>query len=126
MRSWTELELSERHPKQAKQQRFKRSLKRSQGHPRTVVSLKFCPKPGLIAALHISMASQSTKALSQKLTVIAETWIKDPFRPNLQLQTFLKSLAAHPRLTPKAVEATRALRDDVMHQKVALLPRDLA
>ncbi|PPR00592.1 hypothetical protein CVT26_009867 [Gymnopilus dilepis] len=48
------------------------------------------------------MASASTKQLSQKLTAIAGTWTKDPFRPNLQLQNFLKSLAAHPRLTPQA------------------------
>ncbi|PPQ68976.1 hypothetical protein CVT25_009161 [Psilocybe cyanescens] len=71
------------------------------------------------------MAAPSTKILSQKLSAIAETWVKDPFRPNLQLQTFLKSLAAHPRLTPKAVEATRALRDDVMHKKYPLSARML-
>ena len=63
------------------------------------------------------MASASTKQLSQKLTAIAGTWTKDPFRPNLQLQNFLKSLAAHPRLTPQAVEATRALRDNDMQKK---------
>ncbi|KIM41901.1 hypothetical protein M413DRAFT_445110 [Hebeloma cylindrosporum] len=66
------------------------------------------------------MAALSTKQLSQKLGAIAESWTKDPFRPNLQLQTFLKSLAAHPRLTPQAVEATRALRDNDMQKKYRL------
>ncbi|KAF8968703.1 hypothetical protein BDZ97DRAFT_1654730 [Flammula alnicola] len=66
------------------------------------------------------MAAVSTKQLSQKVAAIAESWTKDPFRPNLQLQTFLKSLAAHPRLTPQAVEATRALRDNDMYKKYPL------
>jgi hypothetical protein len=69
------------------------------------------------------MAALSAKQLSQKLGAIAESWTKDPFRPNLQLQTFLKSLAAHPRLTPQAVEATRALRDNDMQKKVCLALR---
>jgi hypothetical protein len=67
------------------------------------------------------MAALSVKQLSQKLGAIAESWTKDPFRPNLQLQTFLKSLASHPRLTVQAVEATRALRDNDMQKKVCLL-----
>lgn len=67
------------------------------------------------------MASSSTKQLSQKLVTIAGTWTKDPFRPNLQLQNFLKSLAAHPKLTPQSVEATRALRDNDMQKKVCPL-----
>ena len=70
-----------------------------------------------------TMAALSAKQLSQKLGAIAESWTKDPFRPNLQLQTFLKSLAAHPRLTPQAVEATRALRDNDMQKKVCLVLR---
>jgi len=64
--------------------------------------------------------SVSTKQLSQKLIALAETWTRDPFRPNLQLPTFLKSLAAHPRLTPHAVEATRALRDNEVSKKYPL------
>ncbi|KAF8904786.1 hypothetical protein CPB84DRAFT_1677228 [Gymnopilus junonius] len=66
------------------------------------------------------MASATTKQLSTKLATIAGTWTKDPFRPNLQLQNFLKSLANHPKLTPQAVEATRALRDNVMQKKYPL------
>jgi len=64
------------------------------------------------------MATATAKQLSQKLGSIAESWLKDPFRPNLQLQTFLKSLAAHPRLTPQAVDAARALRDNQLQKKV--------
>lgn len=63
------------------------------------------------------MAAASGK-LGQKLIAIADTWVIDPFRPNLQLQTFLKSLATHPRLTPQAVNATRALRDNAMQKRV--------
>ncbi|KAF8154011.1 hypothetical protein B0H34DRAFT_74334 [Crassisporium funariophilum] len=71
------------------------------------------------------MATASTRQLSQKLGAIAETWTRDPFRANLQLQTFLKSLAAHPRLTPQAVEATRALRDNDLQKKYPLSERIL-
>ncbi|KDR74080.1 hypothetical protein GALMADRAFT_124303 [Galerina marginata CBS 339.88] len=67
----------------------------------------------------------STRQLSQKLTSIAETWTRDPFRPNLQLQTFLTSLAAHPRLTPEAVEATRALQNNDMQKKYPLTQKML-
>lgn len=63
------------------------------------------------------MAAASGK-LGQKLIAIADTWVVDPFRPNLQLQTFLKSLATHPQLTSQAVNATRALRDNAMQKKV--------
>jgi hypothetical protein len=62
----------------------------------------------------------ANKILGQKLLVIAEKWTVDPFRPHLQLGTFLKSLAAHPRLTPEAVQATRALKENAMQKKVWL------
>jgi hypothetical protein len=65
----------------------------------------------------------STATLSRKLSSIAESWVKDPFRSNLQLQTFLKSLAAHPRLTPQAVDAAGALRDNKLQQKYPLSKR---
>lgn len=61
----------------------------------------------------------SGRALSQRLVSIAETWTKDPFRPNIQLSTFLSSLAAHPRLTKRAVDDTLALRDNVMMNKAS-------
>ena len=70
-----------------------------------------------------AMAALSAKQLSQKLGAIAESWTKDPFRPNLQLQTFLKSLASHPKLTTQAVEATRALRDNDMQKRVCFFLR---
>jgi hypothetical protein len=63
----------------------------------------------------------TAKQLSRRLNSIAESWINDPFRPNLQLQTFLKSLAAHPRLTPQAVHAACALRDNQLQKKVSSL-----
>lgn len=59
--------------------------------------------------------------LSQKLSTIAGTWPKDPLRPNLQLKTFLKSLATHPNLTPSAVDATQDLKNDVVMKKVRML-----
>lgn len=56
--------------------------------------------------------------LAQKLSTIASTWVKDPFRPNIQLPTLLQSLATHPRLTPQAVQAARALRDNDVYKQV--------
>lgn len=65
------------------------------------------------------MASvKATTMLAQKLNSIAGTWVKDPFRPNLQLHTFLQSLATHPRLTHRAVQAARALRDNDTYKEV--------
>jgi hypothetical protein len=65
------------------------------------------------------MATASTHAkLAQKLRTIAGSWVKDPFRPNLQLSTFLQSLSTHPKLTVQAVQATRALRDNDMQKQV--------
>ncbi|TFK29082.1 hypothetical protein FA15DRAFT_664390 [Coprinopsis marcescibilis] len=57
------------------------------------------------------MAAPTSK-LAQKLGIIAEAWVRDPFRPNLQLSSFLKSLAQHPRLTPQTVHAARALQNN--------------
>jgi hypothetical protein len=65
------------------------------------------------------MASvKATTTLAQKMGSIAGTWVKDPFRPNLQLQTLLQSLASHPKLTPQVVQAARTLRDNDMYKKV--------
>ncbi|KAJ3546728.1 hypothetical protein NMY22_g1945 [Coprinellus aureogranulatus] len=59
-------------------------------------------------------AAQSTKQLATKLGTLANTWVHDPFRPNIQMSTFLQSLARHPRLTPQAVQAVATLhRGDV-------------
>jgi hypothetical protein len=61
------------------------------------------------------------KKLAQKLSAIAHSWVVDPFRPNLQLQTFLESLAVHPRLTTQAVSAARSLRDNDIAKKVYMV-----
>ncbi|KAF9463314.1 hypothetical protein BDZ94DRAFT_1282512 [Collybia nuda] len=58
--------------------------------------------------------------LAQKLSAIASTWVKDPFRPNIQLPTLLYSLSTHPRLTPQAVQAARALRDNDVYKQYPL------
>ncbi|KAF9526027.1 hypothetical protein CPB83DRAFT_858534 [Crepidotus variabilis] len=67
----------------------------------------------------------AARPLAQKLTSIAESWVKDPFRPNLQLSTLLNSLAAHSRLTKQAVESARALRDNGMMKKYPLTQKML-
>ncbi|KAF6750790.1 hypothetical protein DFP72DRAFT_504835 [Ephemerocybe angulata] len=54
-------------------------------------------------------AAPSAKQLAQKLGTLANTWVRDPFRPNIQLSEFLQSLARHPRLTPQAVQAAATL-----------------
>ncbi|KAF8890668.1 hypothetical protein BD779DRAFT_1610752 [Infundibulicybe gibba] len=67
----------------------------------------------------------ATERLGRQLGAIANTWVKDPFRPNLQLQNFLQSLSTHPKLTPQAVQAARALRDNEMQKKYPLAGRTL-
>jgi len=64
------------------------------------------------------MASSTTKHLAKRLSTIADGWVQDIFRPHLQIQTFLKSLAQHPRLTSRTVEAARAIKDNEMKKKV--------
>lgn len=61
--------------------------------------------------------SNATK-LGQQLRRVAATWPEDPFRPNMQLKTFLESLADHPNLTPQAVEAAQALKNNEIMKKV--------
>ncbi|KIM81931.1 hypothetical protein PILCRDRAFT_479495 [Piloderma croceum F 1598] len=67
----------------------------------------------------------STSKISQKLSTIAASWPTDPFRPTMQLKTFLQSLSAHPNLTPKAVEAANALKGDVIMKKYPLSKKTL-
>ncbi|KAF4568351.1 hypothetical protein EYR40_010246 [Pleurotus pulmonarius] len=62
----------------------------------------------------------TTSKLAQKMSNIAALWPKDPFRPQIQLKTFLTSLSAHPNLTPQAVQAARALKDNDMFKKYPL------
>ncbi|KAL6308861.1 hypothetical protein BKA93DRAFT_692417, partial [Sparassis latifolia] len=56
----------------------------------------------------------------QQLHRIAAAWPGDPFRPNIQLKTFLQSLSDHPNLTPQAVEAARELQDNVYQKRFSL------
>lgn len=63
-------------------------------------------------------AIPASRQLSQRLSSIAHSWVADPFRPNMQLGTFLNSLAAHPRLTSRAVNAARSLYANEMARKV--------
>jgi hypothetical protein len=70
----------------------------------------------------VSMAAP-TRKLAEEMARIASSCRIDPFRPHIQLQTFLKSLATHPRLTPAAVRAAQALERNEMQKKVTLLPR---
>ncbi|KIK56153.1 hypothetical protein GYMLUDRAFT_47365 [Collybiopsis luxurians FD-317 M1] len=58
------------------------------------------------------MASKGSAKLAQQLSSIAGKWPRDPFRPHLLLPTFLQSLAKHPNLTPEAVQAAQALKND--------------
>ena len=44
------------------------------------------------------------------------------FRPNMQLQNFLRSLSAHPELTPQAVRAVEALRTNELQKKLNMAP----
>jgi len=58
----------------------------------------------------------TTKAVGNQLQKLAAQWPADPFRPHLQLKTFLESLSRHPNLTDEAVIATRSLlRNDLRH-----------
>ncbi|TBU45671.1 hypothetical protein BD309DRAFT_1017669 [Dichomitus squalens] len=59
-------------------------------------------------------------SLKHQLQKIAGRWAEDPFRPNVQLKTFLASLAEHPNLTPAAVRATRALEEGEFKKKYPL------
>ncbi|KAF8735259.1 hypothetical protein AX14_002403 [Amanita brunnescens Koide BX004] len=62
----------------------------------------------------------ATRTLAQKLSTIAAGWSKDPFRPNLQLQSFLQALSAHPNLTREAIQAATALKENAMQSKYPL------
>ncbi|KAJ7657910.1 hypothetical protein DFH06DRAFT_456988 [Mycena polygramma] len=67
----------------------------------------------------------STSKLAVEMARIASSCPIDPLRPHIQLQTFLKSLATHPRLTPGAVWAAQALERNEMHKKYALTDKIL-
>ncbi|KIM60227.1 hypothetical protein SCLCIDRAFT_1216991 [Scleroderma citrinum Foug A] len=62
---------------------------------------------------------------SQRLLKIAAAWPTDPFRPNIQLKTFLQSLASHPNLTPGAVQAAQGLLDNNIQKNYPLSSKTL-
>ncbi|EJD05008.1 uncharacterized protein FOMMEDRAFT_145668 [Fomitiporia mediterranea MF3/22] len=64
--------------------------------------------------------SGSASKLSSQLKAIAQSWPTDPFRPNMQLQTFFLSLSTHPRLTPSSVRAVQELRANELAKKYPL------
>jgi hypothetical protein len=81
--------------------------------------LNFLAGPPQFLASDHQVSKMTTRALSQRLVSIAESWTKDPFRPNIQLSTLLQSLASHPRLTKRTVEDARLLHDHEMMKKVS-------
>ncbi|KAF7326839.1 hypothetical protein MVEN_01675200 [Mycena venus] len=66
-----------------------------------------------------------TGKLAAEMAKIARACPIDPLRPHIQLQTFLNSLATHPRLTPAAVRAAQALERNEMQKKYALTDKIL-
>ncbi|KAH8823838.1 hypothetical protein DL96DRAFT_1670722 [Flagelloscypha sp. PMI_526] len=58
--------------------------------------------------------------LGKELVKISQKWPQDPFRPHLQINTFLASLATHPKLTPNAVKATQTLLNGDISKKFPL------
>ncbi|KAH9856370.1 hypothetical protein C2E23DRAFT_882441 [Lenzites betulinus] len=69
--------------------------------------------------------STAVTPLKQQMQRVAAKWPGDPFRPNVQLKTFLTSLAEHPNLTPSAIRATRALMNGEFKAKYALSEKTL-
>ncbi|KAF8622609.1 hypothetical protein AX15_006867 [Amanita polypyramis BW_CC] len=65
------------------------------------------------------MSPAKTK-LAQQLSTIAAGWVKDPFRPNIQLQSFLQALTTHPNLTQEAVHAAKVLKENAVQRKYPL------
>ena len=64
----------------------------------------------------------TTKTVGNQLQKLAAQWPADPFRPHLQLKTFLESLSHHPGLTDGAVVATRSLLQNEPRHKVRRCP----
>ncbi|OSD03681.1 hypothetical protein PYCCODRAFT_1466603 [Trametes coccinea BRFM310] len=64
--------------------------------------------------------SAVTTAVRQQMQRIAAQWPADPFRPTVQLKTFMESLAEHPNLTPAAVRASQAIQNNEFMNKYAL------
>jgi len=61
----------------------------------------------------------------KSLSTIATSWPIDPFRPTLQLRLFLQSLSTHPNLTPNAIEAANALKENLIMKEYPLSKKTL-
>ena len=75
-----------------------------------------------LIATHPVAFTMTTKAVGNQLQKLAAQWPADPFRPHLQLKTFLESLSRHPGLTDGAVVATRSLLQNDLRHKVRRCP----
>ncbi|TCD60838.1 hypothetical protein EIP91_009416 [Steccherinum ochraceum] len=62
----------------------------------------------------------STTKLSSQLHRIAAQWPADPFRPHIQLKSFMEALADHPRLTADAVRAADAIQSNAIQRRYPL------
>lgn len=92
-------------------------------HAISICKLILNPAAARIESQFVARTScmASTTKLATQLHRIAAQWTVDPFRPHLQLKTFLLALADHPQLTPQAVRAARALQDNEFQKKVRVL-----
>jgi len=59
----------------------------------------------------------SRHVLGPQLKNLAKAWKYDALHPDYQMDKFLTSLASHPKLTPEAVKAAQALKDNVALRK---------
>ena len=73
----------------------------------------------------VTAFAMTTKSVGNQLQKLAAQWPADPFRPHLQLKTFLESLSRHPSLTDEAVIATRSLLQNDLRHKVGRCPYSL-
>ncbi|KAI9512145.1 hypothetical protein F5148DRAFT_1280060 [Russula earlei] len=64
------------------------------------------------------MSTNHLRHAQQCLRHIAAEWPVDPLRPNLQLKTFLASLADHPALSARAAAATSAIHQNRVSGRV--------
>lgn len=90
--------------------------------------MKFKVRAGNLSRRPARCGTRTTNApsmtplpLGSQLAKIAKAWKHDPLRPTLQMETFLTSLAAHPKLTPNAVRAAQALSNNVAQKKAPLV-----
>jgi len=74
---------------------------------------------------YLRLMASTSKQLSTHLHRIASQWPADPFRPHIQLKSFLEALADHPQLTPEAVRAAGALKSGELQRRYPLSEKSL-